>query len=77
MQKDEIFSFPMIRVWGLQTECSNKICISAKRLRLCFLLILRYKIQFTPVPEYGILKQFLRGSYTNWVLISTLHTHTQ
>ena len=34
------------------------------------------EIQFTPVPEFGILIQFLRGSYANWVIISTLHTHT-
>ncbi len=54
-----------------------KVCVGAKLLRLCFLSILRYEIQFIPVPEFGILNQFLRGSYTNWVLISTLHTHTQ
>jgi hypothetical protein len=45
-------------------------------MRLCFLLILRYEIQFTLVPEFRILKQFLRGSYADWVLISTFHRHT-
>jgi hypothetical protein len=47
-----------------------------KMVEVVFLLILRYEIQFTLVPVFGILKQILRGSYAYWVLISTLHTHT-
>jgi hypothetical protein len=78
MEKSEVFSFPMVNGSGDHGQSVlNKICIGAKWLRLCFLLILRYEIQYTRVPKFGILKQILRGSHTNWVLISTIHTHTQ
>jgi hypothetical protein len=77
MEKAEIFSFQMV-LWsgGCGQSVLNKICIGAKGSRLWFLSILRYKIQFTPVPKFGILTEFLRGSYTNWVfIIHTSHTH--
>jgi hypothetical protein len=50
MEKAEIFSFLMVYgSGGCGQSVLNEVCIGAKWLRLCFLTILRYKIQFTPV----------------------------
>jgi hypothetical protein len=47
-----------------------------KRVEVVFSLIFKVQIQFTPVPKFGNLKQFLWGCYTNWVfIIHTSHTH--